>query len=109
MTHNPIQYLVFCLMTASLAITYRRYLIQDGGLLAWWPGLIYKAFPVQYDSWNWSQKALEKILITCATCQAGQVAFWISISRGNSIVDSLLCAGLSSVIAHILDEKFFAR
>ena len=95
-------------MCAALAITYRRYLIQDGGLLSWLPGLLYKAFPVQYDSWNWIHKALEKILIVCATCQAGQVAFWISISRGNTIIDSLLCAGLSSVIAHIIDQKYFA-
>ncbi len=109
MIHNPIQYLVFCLMTASLAITYRRYLIQDGGLLAWWPGLLYKVFPVKYEKWTGMHKAVEKILITCATCQAGQIAFWISISRGNPVVDSLLCAGLSSVIAHILDEKYFAR
>lgn len=107
MTYNPIQYFVFCLMTASLAITYRRYLIQDGGLLAWWPWLLYKAFPVQYDSWNWLQKALEKILITCATCQAGQLAFWIAFCNRSSVIDSLLCAGLSSVVAHILDEKFF--
>jgi len=108
MIHNPIQYLVFCLMTASLAITYRRYLIQDGGLLAWWPWLVYKIFPINYDKWSGVHKATEKILITCATCQAGQLAFWISISRGNSIVDSLLCAGLSSVIAHIIDQKYFA-
>ena len=109
MTHNPIQYLVFCLMTASLAITYRRYLIQDGGLLAWWPGLLYKAFPVKYEKWTGTHKAVEKILITCATCQAGQLAFWVSFCDGLSIIDSLLCAGLSSAIAHILDEKYFAR
>lgn len=95
-------------MTASLAITYRRYLIQDGGLLAWWPGLLYKAFPVRYEHWNWLHKATEKILITCASCQAGKLAFWISISQGNSIVDSLLCAGLSSMIAHIIDQEYFA-
>ena len=109
MTHNPIQYLVFCLMTASLAITYRRYIIQDGGLLAWWPGLLYKAFPVKYEKWTGIHKAVEKILITCATCQAGQLAFWIAFCNGSSVIDSLLCAGLSSVIAHIIDEKYFAR
>lgn len=108
MTHNPIQYLVFCLMTASLAITYRRYLIQDGGLLAWWPGLLYKVFPIKYESLNWLHKALEKILITCATCQAGQLAFWLAFCNGSSVIDSLLCAGLSSVIAHIIDQKYFA-
>ncbi len=108
MIHNPIQYLVFCLMTASLAITYRRYLIQDGGLLAWWPGLLYKAFPVDYEKWNGFQKGLEKVLITCATCQAGQISFWMAITTGSTFIGSLLCAGLSSVIAHILDEKFFA-
>ena len=109
MIHNPIQALIFCLMTASLAITYRRYLIQDGGLLAWCPGLLCKAFPNKYEHWNWLHKALEKILITCATCQAGQLAFWIAFCNGSSAIDSLLCAGLSSVIAHILDEKYFAR
>ncbi len=109
MIHNPIQALIFCLMTASLAITYRRYLIQDGGLLAWWPGLFYKAFPVDYEKWNGVQKGLEKVLVTCATCQAGQISFWIAFCNGSSAIDSLLCAGLSSVIAHILDEKFFAK
>jgi hypothetical protein len=94
-------------MTASLAITYRRYLIHDGGLLSWWPGLIYKAFPVKYEHWNWLHKALEKILITCATCQAGQLAFWIAFCSESSVIDGLLCAGLSSVIAHILDDRFF--
>lgn len=109
MTHNPIQYLIFCLMTACLAITYRRYLIQDGGLLAWWPGLLYKAFPVKYEKWTGMHKAVEKILITCATCQAGQLAFWVAFCNGSIVIDSLLCAGLSSVIAHILDERFFVR
>lgn len=109
MTHNPIQYLVFCLMTASLAITYRRYLIQDGGLLAWWPGLAYKAFPVNYEKWTGMHKAVEKILITCATCQAGQLAFWIAFCNGSGVIDSLLYAGLSSVIAHIVDQKYFAE
>lgn len=104
---TDIQASIYCLMTASLAITFRRYLIQDGGLLSWWPGLVYKIFPANYDRWNGAHKAIEKILITCATCQAGQLAFWILISRGNSIVDSLLCAGLSSVIAHIVDKKYF--
>lgn len=108
MTHNPIQYLVFCLMTASLAITYRRYLIQDGGLLAWWPGLVSKAFPVHYEDWKWIHKALNKTLIDCATCQAGQLAFWIAFCNGSGVIDSLLCAGLSSVIAHIVDQKYFA-
>jgi hypothetical protein len=103
-----IQAAIYCLMCAALAITYRRYLIQDGGLLAWWPGLVYKIMPINYDKWSGTHKAFEKILITCATCQAGQIAFWISISRGNSIVDSLLCAGMSSVIAHIIDQKYFA-
>lgn len=100
---------IYCLMTASLAITYRRYLIQDGGLLAWWPGLLYKAFPVKYEKWTGMHKAVEKILITCATCQAGQLAFWIALCNRSSVIDSLLCSGLSSVIAHVLDEKYFAR
>ena len=95
-------------MTASLAITYRRYLIQDGGLLAWWPGLLYKIMPVNYDKWSGAHKTFEKILITCATCQAGQLAFWVAFAKGSGGVDSLLCAGLSSVIAHIIDEKYFA-
>jgi hypothetical protein len=96
-------------MTASLAITYRRYLIQDGGLLAWWPWLFYKAFPTNYEEWNGFQRGLEKVLVTCATCQAGQLAFWTAFCNRSSVIDSLLCAGLSSVIAHILDEKFFAK
>lgn len=108
MFHSPIQSVVFCLMTASLAITTRRYLIQDGGLLAWWPGLVYKIMPVNYDKWSGVHKAAEKILITCATCQSGQLAFWIAFFSGSSVIDSLLCAGLSSVIAHIVDQKYFA-
>ena len=108
MIHNSIQAVIFCLMTASLAITYCRYLIQDGGLLAWWPGLCYKAFPVNYEKWTGMHKAVEKILITCATCQAGQLAFWIAFCKGSGAIDSLLCAGLSSVIAHIVDQKYFA-
>jgi hypothetical protein len=109
MFHSPIQSVVFCLMTASLAITYRRYLIQDGGLLAWWPGLFYKIMPVSYDKWSGVHKAAEKILITCATCQAGQLAFWATLCDGFSMTYSLLCAGLSSVIAHIVDQKYFAQ
>jgi hypothetical protein len=107
MHYPPIEYLTFCLMTASLAITYRRYLIQDGGLLAWWPGLFYKALPTDYEKWNGLQRGLEKVLVTCATCQAGQLAFWITFCNRSSLIDSLLCAGLSSVIAHIVDQKFF--
>jgi len=98
---------IYCLMTASLAITYRRYLIQDGGLLAWWPGLFYRALPTDYEKWNGFQRGFEKVLITCATCQAGQLAFWIAFAKGSGVVDSLLCAGLSSVFAHIIDERFF--
>ena len=107
--NHSIHTIIYCLMTASLAITYRRYLIQDGGLLSWWPGLFYKAFPVDYEKWNGFQKGLEKVLVTCATCQSGQISFWMAITTGSTFVGSLLCAGLSSVIAHILDEKFFAK
>lgn len=107
--YQNFQSLVFCLMAASLAITYRRYLIQDGGLLSWLPGLLYKAFPVDYEKWNGLQKGLEKVLVTCATCQAGQISFWMAITTGSTFIGSLLCAGLSSVIAHILDERFFAK
>jgi hypothetical protein len=107
--NHSIHTVIYCLMTASLAITYRRYLIQDGGLLAWWPGLFYKALPTNYEKWNGVQKGFEKVLVTCATCQAGQLAFWLALATGSSVIDSLLCAGLSSVIAHILDEKFFAK
>jgi len=109
MTHNPIQYLVFCLMTASLAITYRRYLIDDGGLFAWVPWIVNRIMPINHENWNWFHKAFEKLTVVCATCQAGQLAFWVAFCNGSSVIDSLLCAGLSSVVAHILDEKYFAR
>lgn len=95
-------------MCACLAITYRRYLTQSGGLLEWWPWLFYKTMPVDYTRWNGLCKALEKILVTCATCQAGQLSFWLAFATGSSVIDSLLCAGLASVIAHIIDEKYFA-
>jgi len=98
----------FCFSTAALAITYRRYLIQDGGFLVWVPRLFYKAVPIDYNTWNDFQKMIEKVVVVCATCQAGQLTFWLSLWNGSTLIDCILCAGLSSVIAHIIDQKFFA-
>jgi hypothetical protein len=95
-------------MTASLAITYRRYLIQEGGLLWFVPALLYKAFPLRYEDYTPIHKIVEKVLIICATCQAGQLAFWFNFSQGGGWMDCLLCAGLASVIAHVVDQKYFA-
>lgn len=94
-------------MCASLALIYRHYLIQDGGLLSWVPGLVYKALPINYEDWKQHHKAIDKILITCSTCQACQIAFWISWANDTGVVNSLLCAGLAGVAAHYLDSKLF--
>ncbi len=99
--------LIYSLSCACLALTFRRYLIQDGGLLSWWPGIVYKLLPVKYEDWNGMQKAIEKIFVTCATCQAGQLAFWIQIAQGKGVVDALLCTGFASMAAHWLDQKLF--
>jgi hypothetical protein len=100
--------ILFCISTAALAITYRRYLIQEGGLLVFIPRLFYKAVPIDYTTWNDLQKQLEKVVVTCATCQAGQLTLWLSLFNGFALIDCLLCAGLASMIAHIVDQRFFA-
>lgn len=94
-------------MCASLALIYRHYLLQDGGLLSWVPGLVYKVLPVNYDNWKQYHKAIDKILITCPTCQACQIAFWIAFCNGSSAIDSLLCAAFSGIVAHWLNLKLF--
>lgn len=100
--------LIYCLACAGLAITYRRYLIQDGGLLWFMPSLLYRAFPIKYEDYNPLHKMIEKILIVCATCQAGQIAFWFNFSQGGGWMDCFLYAGLTSVITHVVDNKYFA-
>ncbi len=106
--NHSLHTVIYCLMTASLAITYRRYLIDEGGLLAWIPWIVNRMLPTDYEKWNWFHKAFEKLTVVCATCQAGQISFWMAITTGSTFIGSLLCAGLSSVIAHIIDQKYFA-
>ena len=107
--HHPFHTLTYCLMCACLAITYRRYLIQEGGLLWFVPSLVYKVLPTDYATWNPLQKAFEKITVVCATCQAGQLAFWLSFATGSGWIDCFLYAGCAAVMAHMLDEKYFAK
>ena len=104
--NHSLHTVIYCLMTASLAITYRRYLIDEGGLLAWIPWIVNRMLPTDYEKWNWFHKAFEKLTVVCATCQAGQISFWMAITTGSTFIGSLLCAGLSSVIAHIIDQRF---
>ena len=94
-------------MCACLAITYRRYLIDEGGLMAWVPWIVNRILPIDHVKWNWLHIAFEKITVVCATCQAGQLAFWLSFATGSGWIECFLYAGCAAVMAHIVDQKYF--